>query len=239
MNIMEFVWQGHTEIGSIALDASVDEAHTMTATATSHPVETGSNITDHVHQDPRMIRIEGFITNHPIQKPPSQAEGVREVQKEFTWKADPDIPLVQVGGPGIIGGVTGAIASAVGADLHSATATGFEPLFDRVQDVYEEMEAIYNESRVIDIVTSLKVYFNMVIESLEVVRDAARGNSLPFTVTARQVAIVETGVVPAPAEPTVQRGKAESNEGKQSSSELGDADPASETAESLLNSMVF
>lgn len=241
---MELVWgtnlvkyKGFTEIGSIFLDASIDEGHTMSAQATSHPVETGANITDHVHADPRAVRIEGLITNHPIDLPPSHAAGVSIVDKEFEWKAQPSVLGVQLGGPGLLGAAVGGIVSAVGADVHKGTAKGFEPTFDRVQDVYKEFEAIHSEGRVIDIVTTLKIYHNMVIESLEVQRNAASGNSLPFVASARQILIVETGVVPVPAEPTVERGKVESPRGKQSSPEIGD--PSADSTRSVLDKLLF
>lgn len=238
---MELVWgtnlvkyRGFTEIGSIFLDASIDEGHSMTAQATSHPVETGSNISDHVHTDPRMVRIDGLITNHPIDLPGSHAAGVQIADKEFEWTEQPSIGGVQLGGPGVIGGIVGGVVSAVGADVHKGSAKGFEPSFDRVQDVWKEFEAIHNEGRVVDIVTTLHVYHNMVIESLDVQRNAASGNSLPFVATAKQILIVETGVVPSPVKPTVERGKPENTRGKQSSPET---EPAA--TRSVLDKLLF
>ncbi len=115
-------WKGYTEIGSIFLDASVEETHSMSSEISSHAIEDGSDVTDHIHNNPRTVSIDGRVTNHPLEVPLSQANGVRAVQKEFTWKAQPKIPIlpVQVGGPGIGGEVTGAIASAAGADMTEA-----------------------------------------------------------------------------------------------------------------------
>lgn len=48
---------------SIVLDASVSETHTSSADITSHPVESGANITDHVHRQPDTITIQGVISN--------------------------------------------------------------------------------------------------------------------------------------------------------------------------------
>ena len=248
---MDIVWGDNTakrkfwsQIGSIFLDADIADDHTLSAQATTHPIEDGSNISDHVHNDPRTVRIEGFISNHPIDVPPSHAQGVREVQKEFTWKADPDLPLVQVGGPGVVGAVTGAVASAVGADIHKGTAKGFEPLFDRAQDVFSEFEAIWSESRLIDIVTTLKIYPNMIIEELRVSRSAQNGQALAFVASARQISIVETSVVEAgiasvPVDPTVERAKPESPQGKQSSPQLDDTNPASEAVRSVADQLLF
>lgn len=52
-----------TSIASIVLDASVQETHTTSATVTSHPVESGADLTDHVHKEPDTIQITGIISN--------------------------------------------------------------------------------------------------------------------------------------------------------------------------------
>lgn len=213
-----------TWIGSISLDASLSEVHSMSGEATSHPVETGSNISDHFHTNPRTVQIQGFITNHPVIVPGSQAVGVREVEKEFQWEAMPDIPIIQVGGPGVLGMVSGAIATAVGANIHTSTAKGFEPAFDRVQDVLQELKEIFKEGRVIDIVTTLQIYYNMILESIEINRDVNSVNTLLFNATAKEIAIVETSLVPAPPVPKVERGKEEKQRAKKP------ATPASEAA---------
>lgn len=225
-----------TWIGSVSLDASLSEVHSMSGEATSHPVETGSNISDHFHTNPRTVRIRGFVTNHPIVVPGSQAAGVREVQKEFEWEAMPDLPLIQAGGPGVLGAVTGAIVSAVGANIHTGTAKGFEPPFDRVQDVLAELKEIFKKGRVIDIVTTLQIYYNMILESVEISRDKESVNTLVFDATAKEIAIVETSLVPAPPVPKNERGKEEKQRAKKPATPASEAasGAGSEVAESFL-----
>lgn len=53
-------------IGSLQLDATISENHVATAQITNEPVEQGSNISDHIVNDPEEITIEGFITNTPV-----------------------------------------------------------------------------------------------------------------------------------------------------------------------------
>lgn len=48
---------------SVVLDAAINEVHNTTATVTSHPVESGADITDHVHKEPDTIQIAGIISN--------------------------------------------------------------------------------------------------------------------------------------------------------------------------------
>ena len=58
--------QWPTMIGDIAIDCTVTETHTSTATVTEHPVESGSNITDHIRPEPVQLSVNGIITNTPI-----------------------------------------------------------------------------------------------------------------------------------------------------------------------------
>ena len=54
---------------SVLLDASVSEVHTSSANITSHPVERGANITDHVHRQPDTLTIQGIVSNTPTRFP--------------------------------------------------------------------------------------------------------------------------------------------------------------------------
>lgn len=55
------------KIGSLLLDANVNETHDYANDITKFPIESGSDISDHVRQEPERLTIEGFITNSPIQ----------------------------------------------------------------------------------------------------------------------------------------------------------------------------
>jgi hypothetical protein len=62
-------------IGSIWIDVSISEKHSVGADVTQHPVERGGDITDHIRPKPREIQIEGFVSNHPTEAPLSHAGG--------------------------------------------------------------------------------------------------------------------------------------------------------------------
>ena len=68
--VAAFIHEPNASIGSqensslsVVLDASVSETHTSSASITSHPVESGANITDHVHREPDSITIQGVVSN--------------------------------------------------------------------------------------------------------------------------------------------------------------------------------
>jgi hypothetical protein len=53
-------------VGVIAFDATPNELHSNEAETTDHPVEEGSDISDHVRKRPRKIELNGLVTNTPI-----------------------------------------------------------------------------------------------------------------------------------------------------------------------------
>jgi len=203
------------QIGNVAVDASLREVHSLSGEATEHPVEAGSNISDNNKRKPRRFQIDGVITNHPINLPRSQVDGVSEADVEFYWEANPEILGMEMGGGGLIGGALGAIASATGINQHAGMAKGYLPDFDRVQDCYAEFEAMWELGDPFDVYTSLRIYHNMVIETFDTTRDKDSGNALRFTMTVKQVRTVSTLYTAAPPEPLVERGKPLTNRGKQ------------------------
>jgi hypothetical protein len=53
-------------IGIAELDASLSETHSMSAEVTNHPVEEGSEISDHIRKQPDSIQISGVVSNTPL-----------------------------------------------------------------------------------------------------------------------------------------------------------------------------
>jgi hypothetical protein len=68
---------GNLTIGTIWIDVSISEKHSLSADVTEHPVEDGGNISDNVRPSPRVVQIEGLVSNHPTELPLSHAGGAR------------------------------------------------------------------------------------------------------------------------------------------------------------------
>lgn len=51
----------------LVIDATMQETHSAASEVTEHPVEVGSDITDHIRPKPIEVRIDGIITNAPLQ----------------------------------------------------------------------------------------------------------------------------------------------------------------------------
>jgi hypothetical protein len=113
MPLVDVVFQGESivsgiglsvrkaKIGLVTLDASVNETHTKANDLTKHPVETGTDITDHIRQQPQKIEITGVISDTPLfllasVSAPSPVDGqtlgtddrVRAADKEFLRAMD-------------------------------------------------------------------------------------------------------------------------------------------------------
>jgi hypothetical protein len=52
-------------IGNILLDVTISETHERSNRVTNFPVEDGSNVTDHIGNEPERVFLEGFVTNNP------------------------------------------------------------------------------------------------------------------------------------------------------------------------------
>lgn len=57
----------------------------------------------------------------------------------------------------------------------------------RAADAYEKMYTMLEEAQLVSVVTSLRQYQNMVIESMEVPRDSKRGNAVEMVVSLREL----------------------------------------------------
>lgn len=55
-----------TEVGAITIDATITENHRRASQITDHPIETGSNIQDHIFREPRRLDLVGEVTDSPV-----------------------------------------------------------------------------------------------------------------------------------------------------------------------------
>ena len=65
----------------------------------------------------------------------------------------------------------------------------------RAEEAYATLEGLAGSSTLFQVVTSLRVYDNMALKSLEVPRDATTGHALRFTATFKELIIVNNATV--------------------------------------------
>jgi len=122
------------QVGTILVDATVREVHERSSNITDHPIENGGFITDHVYENPRIVTVEGEVTDSPVMF--------------FS----------------ILGGVS-----------------------NRSIEAFDQLNALYETRDIVTLVTGLKSYSDMVIESLRFPKDQRTGGRLQFTAQFKQV----------------------------------------------------
>lgn len=156
------------ELGIVELDCSVQETHVSSAKVTRYPVEEGSDIYDHVQQEPDGLTLEGVFTNSPISIVP-QIPGVDD---------------------------------------------------NRAQELYEDLIALKESAQPVDVVTTLREYEDMVIESVQVPRNARWGKSVRVTIQLTNVRKVSAQEVESP-DPEPEAAKPKVDKGNQPATEVG------------------
>lgn len=158
-----------TKVDTIDIDSCLDETHTLTNTVTDHPVEKGSNITDHSRPDPDTVTLRCFVSNTPLS----------ESQQKTASNATPAIP----GFSGIIAQGRVQRTSNIGA------------IDGRGEDAYKKLLKLRNDGSLITVVTTLRTYTKsstqgMMITSITIPRTTKNYDGIEFSITLKQVRIV-------------------------------------------------
>ncbi len=207
-NLFDNLEQKHVEIydednkNVIIIDATLSEEHSLSAKATSHEIEDGSNISDHIIKKGRKLVIEGV-------------------------KSDDPFTLASIGlttGAGIVSNVFEGLASAAiigaGAVLANELFPSDKPSLTAMQ-IFDEL---YENKHTVNIITGLKQYTNMVLENLTIPRTAQNSRSLTFKATFRNILLAEFSETQAIGPENVVLGNAvpKTNEGTKPVEEVSD-----------------
>lgn len=148
-------------IDEVAFDLLIDESHSLEYDIADHAVENGSAISDHVSERLRSVQVTGLFTNHPIGgKSSGYVNG--EPDRDGNVNVNRSVDRVN------IDGVEGRGNEALDKKLDS-------------------LKAIARERKPVRLVTSLEVYEEMVVESLEYARGPDDGESIRFVARLREV----------------------------------------------------
>lgn len=146
------------------VECSTNETHSRESPATEFPIESGDTVNDNILIRNFVLELKGTITDNPL---------------------SPTNALVTTAIATILPAAVVVAASAAQA-VASAIAGSSSP---SVQ-AYEQLLTIQASRMPFDVVTSLKRYNNMWINSLSVPRQAQNGNELEFTVKLAQLNLV-------------------------------------------------
>jgi len=153
----------------IACDAIISENHQMNAEATQYEIEDGSDISDHIINRGKLLTIEGIISDDPI-------------------------TILQTGM------LSRTVATATPGFLKSKLSFGLSGDKGKPsKEAFDQLERIYDNKIPVIVITGLKKYDNMILEDLTIPRSSKTVRSLNFTATFRQIRIVSTTLISAPA----------------------------------------
>jgi hypothetical protein len=209
--MMEILWdEADGSVGRIWVDATVRESHQSTAEVTDHPVERGVNIVDHVRPEADQIAFDVLISNTPIVEPESHMDGVTGDVQGF----DLPLPAQRRMDRSAVRG-----EAAEYSEVNQAAGVqvlAFDAPFDRARAVYDELRRLQTNAILVQLVTTLREYDNMVLRSITAPREGSDG--VTFAVEAQQIRIAESEIVEAPI-PDSPRGRNQRNEGPQPAQE--------------------
>ncbi|WP_423196796.1 Phage tail protein [Cupriavidus sp. H19C3] len=122
------------------------------------------------------------ITEHPVEKGAEINDHAFKRQPELTLKC----------------GWSNSQFSALAGALQSIFQGGELPKADYVSTVYSQLLALQETRQPFDVVTSLRIYRDMLFKSLAVTKDQKTGSAMTVTATLKQIRIVQTQVTKLP-----------------------------------------
>lgn len=243
-------------------DATTSEDPTDAVTITDHPVEQGANIVDHARDEPERITLEGIVTNTPHQgnltdeddfEVSALALSFETVKAPGTQTLHLDIPdpPIALSPSGLISAGISALGSALfGGPNNDATAwsntekargslqaSALQPAskVNRARVAYEKLLGAKEKRALVTVQTSVREYFDMLVERVSAPRSADDGDGLKFSIDLRRLKIAASETVQSP-QPTESRGSTGRSLGSQSTKEDANGDAKTE---SILHSGLF
>lgn len=149
---------------AITVDVTLAESHIMDSDITDYPVESGSTIADHIRDKPVVVRISGY----------------------FSFK-DPSFlgQLSQFGEN--VGELVGGLASEIGL-----TDGPVKKAASRAVDLYTALLEARDRQGRFQIITNLRIYYDMMITSLSAGLTPDEGDSVPFECSFKKVLFATT-----------------------------------------------
>lgn len=165
----------------IIAQAVIEEKHHDELEITEHPVEQGAMITDHAFKRPAELTLRLGWSNSPT----SRGNFVNPLIA--TAAANSPVALAGANLYGIGQGVQGIQSQISGAGV------------EQIQAIYQSLLQLQESRALFVVYTGKRVYTNMVCKMLVAETDFKSENSLPITLTCKQVILVNTQTVQLPA----------------------------------------
>lgn len=198
----EYVINGVTNNKFLFLiHATPSEEHSLFAKATSHEVEDGSNLSDHIINKGRKLVIEGIISD----------DSFSIAETGLTTAA------------GIVGNLFEGLASAVVVGAGSKLANDLFSGGEQSKNVLGILEYLYEKKGTVQIITGLKSYTHMVMENLVIPRTPQNARSLTFKASFKEIILAQFGeLVDIEPSKEAENAVAKKSEGTKPAEEVSD-----------------
>lgn len=183
------------KIGELQLDATIVENHSYRNDISKFPVESGSEINDHIRIEPDEISMRGLVTNTPIN-------------------------IFQENNAEVITNIAGGVE--IKNEKRSQEVNAAQLAFEKLLEISGRKSSGENITpKIVTVVTGLRVYTNMAISSFTADRDKNTGAALGFSATLQKIQFVksETVKIPNPAPPDTDRAGSTVGKGQQKTKE--------------------
>jgi hypothetical protein len=205
----------------VQFDLTLSEGHEATAEVTDHPVETGSNVADHIRANPPSLNLELYVTQTPI----NDLGGRGSINTYELTIPKYEAPLAPTPGAlfRLAGDAIGAVVDAItgGPVPIRAQVLSFPEPFDRVKETHTTLLDLLKRGVTSSVVTSTLTYDLMALTSVSLPITEPGGGS--FGLAMKQIRTVTTGTTKAP-KPAEKRGAPGQAKGGQASKPVGGKD---------------
>lgn len=208
--MLNFAQVSNRSIGTITFDVVTTEDHQSDLSITENPIESGAAIADHAVIQPKQVTINGVMVDHDHSTFGLDLPFIGNIRGGIDFLNDFPLPVKVITQTSqtiaragrVISQVAGAYSQAKNLLNQARTIAPFLPDFGlgglldssagdgRVQKCYADLVACQKSGETIDIQTGINLYKNMLIQSVAV--NQSQDGSATFTITAREIFIVET-----------------------------------------------
>lgn len=208
--MLNFAQVSNRSIGTITFDVVTTEDHQSDLSITENPIESGAAIADHAVIQPKQVTINGVMVDHDHSTFGLDLPFIGNIRGGIDFLNNFPLPVKVITQTSqtiaragrVISQVAGAYSQAKSILNQARTIAPFLPDFGlgglldssagdgRVQKCYADLVACQKSGETIDIQTGINLYKNMLIQSVAV--NQSQDGSATFTITAREIFIVET-----------------------------------------------
>jgi hypothetical protein len=189
------------QVMALRFDTVAAVEHSQTASVTTHPVESGPGVSDHVRPELPRISLTGYVSNLPlfaVSEMISKTGNRKAIgaYKKVDIPPSPGSSKASVLQGGLVQAGLNALSSLTGPSSFDALV--FNDLQSRVKQVTDALTEALEEARMFKFVDEARDYEDMVLESRAIVRTADGGQGATVQLELVQIKVVEVSLVNSP-----------------------------------------